>query len=122
MLGKKMKEHHVNVWMINTGWSGGPYGVGSRMKLSFTRAIITAALEGKLEDVEYETDPVFGMMMPISCPGVPSEILNPRNTWKDKDAYDQKANELAKKFIENFKKFADHTNEETLRAAPVIIC
>jgi phosphoenolpyruvate carboxykinase (ATP) len=122
MLGKKMKEHQVNVWMVNTGWSGGPFGVGKRMKLSFTRAIITAALEGKLEDVEYETHPVFGMLMPKNCPGVPSEILNPRNTWKNKDEYDLRANELAKKFIENFKKFSDQANEETLRGAPVVIC
>jgi phosphoenolpyruvate carboxykinase (ATP) len=90
------------------------------MKLSYTRAMICAALEGKLENVAYETDAVFGMKMPKSCPGVPSEILNPRNTWKDKKDYDLKAKELAKKFVENFKKFADQANEETLEAAPVI--
>jgi phosphoenolpyruvate carboxykinase (ATP) len=120
MFGKKMKENQVNVWMVNTGWSGGPYGVGSRMKLSYTRAMICSALEGKLDNVDYETDAVFGMKMPKSCPRVPSEILNPRNTWKDKNDYDQKAKELAKKFVENFNKFADQANEETLKAAPVI--
>ena len=120
MLGKKMKEQNVNVWMVNTGWTGGPYGEGKRMKLPFTSAMISAALDGKLNDVAYETHPVFGMMMPKDCPCVPSIILNPRNTWKDKEAYDKKAKELAKKFIENFKKFTDHAGEEILAAAPVI--
>src|SRR5690606_37906676 len=78
MFGEKMKKHDVHVWMINTGWSGGAYGVGNRMKLSYTRAMITAALEGKLNNVQYEAHPVFGMLMPESCPGVPSEVLNPR--------------------------------------------
>ncbi len=118
MLGKKMKDHNVAVWMINTGWSGGPYGVGQRMKLNYTRAMITAALEGKLSDVELEAHPVFGMMMPTSCPGVPAEILNPRNTWEDKEAYDTKAKELAGKFVKNFEKYAAGVNEETLAAAP----
>lgn len=120
MLGRKMKEHKVNVWMINTGWSGGPYGVGHRMKLPYTRAMIHAALEGKLDNVQYEAHPVFGMMMPLSCPDVPSEILNPRNTWSDKNNYDSKAKELAKQFIKNFEKYAAGVNEETLYAAPKI--
>ncbi|MEI8053124.1 MAG: phosphoenolpyruvate carboxykinase (ATP) [Bacteroidota bacterium] len=120
MLGKKMKEHKVNVWMINTGWSGGAYGVGHRMKLSYTRAMITAALEGQLDNVAYESHPVFGMMMPLSCPDVPSDILNPRNTWADKSAYDHKAKELAKQFIKNFEKYASGVNEEILAAAPNI--
>ncbi|HET7115227.1 MAG TPA: phosphoenolpyruvate carboxykinase (ATP), partial [Hanamia sp.] len=119
MFGEKMKEHHVNVWMINTGWSGGSYGVGNRIKLSYTRAMIAAALEGKLDKVTFEAHPVFGMMMPEKCPGVPSEILNPGNTWKDKDDYDKKAKYLAMKFVENFKKFSDHAKEEILAAAPV---
>jgi phosphoenolpyruvate carboxykinase (ATP) len=118
MLGKKMKEHNVNVWMINTGWSGGPYGVGHRMKLSYTRAMITAALEGKLNNVSFEAHPVFGMMMPVECPGVPSEVLNPRNTWKDKDEYDQKAKHLAMEFTKNFEKYASGVDEEILAAAP----
>ena len=118
MLGKKMKEHNVNVWMINTGWSGGPYGVGSRMKLSFTRAMITAALDGKLAEVDYEQHPVFGVMMPLSCPGVPSEVLNPRNTWADKDAYDSKARNLAQQFTSNFEKYSSGVSEEILAAAP----
>ena len=118
MLGKKMREHEVNVWMINTGWSGGPYGIGHRMNLPYTRAMITAALEGKLDKVTFEAHPVFGVMMPTSCPNVPSEILNPRNTWVDKENYDKEAKELAKEFVENFKQYADGVSEEILAAAP----
>lgn len=119
MLGKKMKDHQVNVWMINTGWSGGEYGAGKRIKLSYTRSMISAALNGKLDNVSFEPHPVFGMLMPKECPDVPSEILNPRNTWKDKDAYDKKAKELATKFVANFEKFADHVGDEILAAAPI---
>ncbi|HMC99634.1 MAG TPA: phosphoenolpyruvate carboxykinase (ATP) [Ferruginibacter sp.] len=118
MLGKKMKAHNVNVWMINTGWTGGPYGVGNRMKLSFTRAMITAALEDQLNDVKFNPHPVFGMMIPETCPGVPSEILDPRNTWADKAAYDEKAKNLAEQFIKNFEKYASGVNEEILAAGP----
>ena len=120
MLGKKIREHEVNVWMINTGWSGGAYGTGKRIKLDYTRAMITAALEGKLDHVEYEAHPVFGMMMPIACPGVPPEILNPRNTWADKNAYDEKAKELAQQFIKNFEKYASGASGETAAAAPKV--
>jgi phosphoenolpyruvate carboxykinase (ATP) len=120
MFGKKIKENDVNVWMINTGWSGGPYGVGSRIKLSYTRAMISAALDGKLDEVAYEIHPVFGMSMPKSCPGVPSEILNPKNTWNHKKLYDKKAKELALKFVDNFEKFKEHASEEILAAAPVL--
>jgi len=120
MLGKKIRAHKVNVWMINTGWSGGAYGVGSRIKLSYTRAMITAALEGELDNVEYEAHPIFGMMMPKTCPGVPSEILNPGNTWADKDEYDAKAKELAKQFIKNFEKYASGASEETAGTAPKV--
>ena len=118
MLGNKMREHEVNVWMINTGWSGGPYGIGHRMNLPYTRAMITAALEGKLDQVTFEAHPVFGVMMPTSCPNVPSEILNPRNTWADKENYDKEAFELAKEFVDNFKQYADGVSEEILAAAP----
>ena len=107
--------------MVNTGWSGGAYGVGSRMKLGYTRAMITAALEGKLDDVKYEPHPVFGMMMPTSCEGVPAEILNPRNTWADKAAYDAQAANLAGQFIKNFEKYASGASAEILAAAPKII-
>jgi phosphoenolpyruvate carboxykinase (ATP) len=120
MLGKKMTEHNVNVWMINTGWSGGAYGTGSRMKLSYTRAMITAALDGALDNATFEAHPIFGMQMPTACPGVPSDILNPRNTWADKDAYDAKAKNLAEQFIKNFEKYASGATAETLAAAPKV--
>ena len=120
MLGEKMQQHNVNVWMINTGWTGGPYGVGSRMKLKYTRSMITAALEGKLDNVETEIHPVFGVAIPKECPEVPTEVLNPRNTWTDKDAYDEKAKYLAGLFIRNFEKYADGVTAETRAAAPKI--
>src|SRR5690606_27596541 len=105
MLSSKMKETGVNVWLINTGWTGGPYGIGSRMKLKYTRAMITAALNGELDNVEFVNHSVFGIAKPQSCPNVPSEVLNPRNTWEDKDLYDVKARELAERFKANFAKF-----------------
>jgi phosphoenolpyruvate carboxykinase (ATP) len=119
MLGKKMKENQVNVWLVNTGWTGGAYGTGSRMKLSYTRAMITAALNGALADVGFEQHPVFGLQMPTTCPNVPSEILNPRNTWGSAADYDQKANELAQKFIKNFEQYAEGVSPEILAAAPI---
>ena len=118
MLGEKMRKHDVNVWLINTGWSGGVYGVGSRMKLSFTRSMITAALEGQLDNVDFENHPVFGLAMPTSCADLPNDILNPRKTWADKNAYDSKANELAEAFVNNFEKYAAGANDEILAAAP----
>jgi phosphoenolpyruvate carboxykinase (ATP) len=118
MLGNKMQQQNVNVWMINTGWTGGPYGVGNRMKLSLTRAMITAALEGKLDNVSTELDPIFGVAIPKEVPGVPSEVLTPRNTWADKQAYDEKAKYLAGLFVKNFEKYASGVSEEILAAAP----
>jgi phosphoenolpyruvate carboxykinase (ATP) len=120
MLGKKMKENKVNVWMINTGWSGGPYGIGKRMKLSYTRSMITAALNGSLENVEYEIHPIFGVLIPKHCPTVPVTILNPRYTWADRDAYDTAAKKLASEFIKNFEKYAENVSEEIKSAAPKI--
>ena len=119
MLGEKMKNTNVNVWLVNTGWSGGEYGQGKRIKLSYTRSMISAALNGELEKVEFTKHSIFGIKMPESCSGVPSEILSPRNTWTDEDKYDKKANELAKAFIKNFEKFANHANTEILESAPV---
>ena len=118
MLGKKMKENKVNVWLVNTGWSGGAYGVGSRMKLSYTRAMITAALNGELDAIQYEKHPVFGLEMPTTCPNIPVEILNPRNTWSDKALYDTKANDLAGKFVKNFEQYVEGASAEILAAAP----
>jgi phosphoenolpyruvate carboxykinase (ATP) len=121
MLGERMRKHDTNVWLINTGWSGGAYGVGSRMKLKFTRAMITAALNGQLNNVQFENHPVFGLAMPATCPEVPTEILNPRNTWADANAYDTKANDLANKFVNNFNKYASQANEEIMSAAPKVL-
>jgi phosphoenolpyruvate carboxykinase (ATP) len=120
MLGKKMSNGNVNVWLINTGWTGGSYGEGNRIKLSYTRAMITAALEGQLDQVETIEDPVFGVAVPKEVPGVPTEILTPKNTWKDKAAYDEKAKFLAGLFIENFETYASGVNQEILDAAPKI--
>lgn len=118
MLTSKINNANVNVWLVNTGWTGGPYGVGKRMNLPYTRALITAVFENQLADVQYETHDVFGLAIPMHCPGVPSEILNPRNTWSDKDAYDHKANELASKFLKNFEKYADRADPQMLAGAP----
>ena len=118
MLGKKMKENNVNVWLINTGWTGGAYGTGNRMKLKYTRAMINAALNGDLNSVDFKNHPVFGISVPQSCEGVPTELLNPRQTWADKTAYDNKANHLSKLFVENFDKYAAGVSEDILEAAP----
>lgn len=108
LLGEKIEKYNTNVFLINTGWSGGPYGVGKRIKLSYTRAMVTAAIEGKLNDVAYEIDPIFNVQVPVECPAVPREILKPRNTWQDKEAYDDKAQELASLFTGNILKFSNN--------------
>lgn len=118
MLGEKMDKSNVNVWLINTGWSGGEYGTGERISLKYTRAMITSILNGELNNTKYIKHEVFGLNMPTSCPNVPSEILSPRNTWSDKNKYDTKANELANAFIRNFVQFSKNANSETLAAAP----
>ena len=117
MLGKKIDEHNANVFLINTGWSGGPYGVGSRMKIKYTRAMVTAALEGKLNDVEYKLHPIFNVLVPQTCPNVPAEVLNPRDMWADKDAYDEQAKKLAAMFIKNFSKY-NNMPENIINAGP----
>ncbi len=118
MLGKKMQDNKVNVWLINTGWSGGAYGEGSRMKLKYTRAMISAALDGSLNNVPTTPDAIFGFAIPNSCPNVPDEVLIPRNTWENKAAYDEKANYLANLFISNFKKYEDGVDAAIIAAAP----
>jgi phosphoenolpyruvate carboxykinase (ATP) len=105
MLGNRLKQHKAACWLVNTGWSGGKFGVGSRMSLKVTRALVNAALNGHLENVEFVTEPAFGLHIPVSCPEVPAEILNPRNAWADKKAYDLQAAELAARFEANFHKF-----------------
>ncbi len=119
MLSKKMKEAGVNVWLINTGWTGGPYGTGSRMKLKYTREMISSALEGLLDQVEFEQHEIFGLHMPKKCPNVPNEVLNPKQTWADQEAYDKKAMTLAKSFKDNFKQFEDYANEEIINGGPL---
>ena len=118
LLAKKMEQHQVNAWLINTGWSGGPYGVGQRMSLPHTRAIVDAINSGELATVKTSPDPIFGVGIPHSCPGVPSEILTPANTWADKAAFDATAKKLAKLFHDNFKSYADKASAEILAAAP----
>ncbi|HET8885368.1 MAG TPA: phosphoenolpyruvate carboxykinase (ATP) [Salinimicrobium sp.] len=118
MLSKKIKEANVNVWLVNTGWTGGPYGIGNRMKLKYTRAMICSALDGKLKDAEYVKHPVFNLNMPTEVENVPSELLDPRNTWGNKEAYDVKAKTLAKSFEENFSKYEAYANDEIMSGAP----
>ena len=121
MLSRKMKEAGVNVWLVNTGWTGGPYGVGTRMKLKYTRAMITAALNGDLGNYTYEDyhiHSVFGVAQPRSCPGVPTEVLSPRTTWNDDDAYYKMAFKLSNSFRHNFKKFESYASEEIRRGGP----
>lgn len=120
MLGKKLEGREINVWLVNTGWTGGGYGVGKRINLAYTRNIITAALEGKLNHVEYDTLPIFDLQFPTSCENVPSEILNPRNTWSEASKYDEEAHKLATKFVNNFKQFEAETSEEIINASPKV--
>ena len=121
LLGEKLNESGAQVWLINTGWSGGSYGIGSRMKLSYTRAMITAVLESKFDKVNFITTPIFGLQVPENCDEVPTELLTPRNTWSDKVAYDKKANELAEAFNTNFRQYADFATDAILSAAPKVL-
>lgn len=118
MLGEKIRLHKVNIWLVNTGWTGGAFGEGKRISLTYTRRIITAVLNGDLADVEYGKLPVFHLAYPLSCPGVPSDVLNPKNTWRDKDAYDHHLIKLASLFKNNFKKFKDLASREILSGSP----
>ena len=120
MLSKKMQEAGVNVWLINTGWSGGPFGVGSRIKLKYTRAMITAILNGDLEEVEFEQHPIFGLFMPKTCPNVPNDILDPMNTWLQKGAYVSKSIQLAHSFHLNFEKFENRASKKIMDGGPLI--
>ncbi len=119
LLRNKITKHNANCWLVNTGWTGGPYGIGKRMSIHHTRALLNAALDGKLLNVEYYPDPVFGFMVPKSCDGVPPEVLNPINTWDDRVAYKEKYLQLGALFIENFKKFRDGCPAEIIEAGPV---
>lgn len=119
LLGAKINEHGVSCWLLNTGWSGGAYGVGKRMKISHTRAMLNAALRGELDAVETRVDPIFGLHIPVSCPNVPAEVLDPSSTWEDKAAYQQKAQQLAGAFHKNFARFAEYVTEEVRNAGPL---
>jgi phosphoenolpyruvate carboxykinase (ATP) len=118
LLGEKITRHDADVWLINTGWSGGPYGVGHRMEIAYTRAMVHAVLAGQLKDVPVVPDPVFGLAVPAAVPDVPSEVLNPRDTWADKEAYDTQARKLAVMFSENFKVFSDLVSSNVKAAGP----
>jgi len=118
LLGEKIKKHNVKCWLINTGWTGGPYGEGHRMKIEFTRNMLNAALNGELDDVETFEDQFFGLKIPKSVNEVPSEILNPRNTWNDKNKYDETAKKLVAMFHENFKNFENDVDEIIRKSGP----
>jgi len=120
LLGEKLKKHGSTVWLVNTGWTGGAYGVGKRMEIKYTRAMVNAALDGKLEGMETDEEPFFGLHIPRHVPGVPDEVLNPRNTWTDKDAYDARAKELAARFHENFTHYKEHVSEAVNAAGPKV--
>jgi phosphoenolpyruvate carboxykinase (ATP) len=118
MLGERIAKHGVRCWLVNTGWTGGPYGVGHRMNLGHTRVMVRAALDGRLDRVETRPDPIFGVAVPVSVPDVPADILTPRSTWPDRDAYDRQAKKLAAMFQENFTKFADQVSQDVREAGP----
>ncbi len=118
LLGDRIAAHDVKVWMVNTGWSGGPYGTGRRISIAHTRAIINAALNGQLADIPTREDPNFHLDVPVECPDVPSEILDPRGTWPNKNAYDEQAQKLSEMFYKNFKQFEEKTPEEVRKAGP----
>ena len=120
LLAKNIAENGTRVWLMNTGFTGGPYGVGRRMSIQHTRALLNAALDGKLDGVKFVEDPIFGIEVPTDAPGVPAQVLNPRETWPDKAAYDEKARQLAKLFAENFEQFADQASPEVLAAGPKV--
>jgi phosphoenolpyruvate carboxykinase (ATP) len=118
LLRRLIDEHGARCWLVNTGWTGGPYGFGERMPIKATRALLNAALDGSLNDAQFRTDPVFGFEVPVDVPGVDAAILNPRSTWADPSAYDQQAGKLAAMFTENFARFERHVDEAVLDAAP----
>lgn len=118
LLGENIDKHGVRVWLINTGWTGGPYGVGGRIKLGYTRSMVSAALNGDLENVETYTDPYFGLKVPKHVHGVPDEVLNPQQTWPDQQAYQQQAQKLVQMFSDNFSQFRDRVSPAVREAGP----
>ena len=120
MLRDKIASHNVDCWLVNTGWTGGKYGTGTRMPIKATRALLDAALSGKLKSAPMRTDPVFGFQVPLSLEGVDPKILTPRETWVDKAAYDAQAKALVDMFVKNFTKFEAHVDADVKRAAPIV--
>jgi phosphoenolpyruvate carboxykinase (ATP) len=120
LLRRKMERHGAAAWLINTGWVGGPYGVGKRISIGYTRAMLSAALNGALAGVEYAADPVFGFQVPKTCPGVPSEVLDPGAAWPSRKTYMDKYGQLASRFIDNFRKFAAEAPQGVAEAGPRI--
>ena len=120
LLSEKIEQHNSTVWMVNTGWTGGPYGVGNRMQLSYTRRMLTAALEGELADVEMRVDPIFGFCVPKHVEGVPDEVLRPRDTWANGEEYDAQALKLAQMFVQNFEQYADGVTSDVRDAGPKV--
>jgi phosphoenolpyruvate carboxykinase (ATP) len=120
MLGEKIARHKARVWLVNTGWTGGPYGVDSRMKIAHTRAMVTAALSGQLDRVKYERHRIFNVDMPTTCPGVPVHVLDPRSTWPDSNQYDDQAKALAQMFVDNFKAFDADVATPVKQAGPTL--
>jgi phosphoenolpyruvate carboxykinase (ATP) len=118
LLSSKMEQHDANAWLINTGWSGGPYGVGSRMKLKYTRAMLNAALDGDLDNVPYVIDERFGFAIPTQCPNVPNEVLQPIQTWENEEMYNDAADNLADMFVKNFKRYAPGVSEAVNASSP----
>lgn len=120
LLKNKIERYNVKCWLVNTGWVGGPYGIGKRISIKYTRALLSAALTGNLDKVKYKKDPIFGFEVPRTCPDVPDEILDPSISWNNKHEYDKKYQQLAARFVENFKKFEDHTSREVIEAGPKV--
>jgi phosphoenolpyruvate carboxykinase (ATP) len=120
LLRRKIERYGVSCWLLNTGWVGGPYGIGKRISIGYTRSLLNAALDGHLDQVEYQTDPIFGFKVPRSCPDVPDQVLDPSSSWSSKEAYLKRYKSLASRFIDNFKKFEDQVSEEVKRVGPKI--
>lgn len=120
LLGDRIERHGANVWLLNTGWTGGSYGVGQRIPLPHTRAMVSAALSGELDQIPTEPDPLFGLQVPARCPEVPADLLHPRRTWADAEAYDQAARQLAGRFVANFEQYADSVDPSVVQAGPAL--
>ena len=120
LLKRKIERYGAKCWLVNTGWVGGPYGVGKRISIKHTRALLAAALSGKLSTVDYYKDPIFGFEVPKSCPGIPENVLEPWSSWPSREEYDKRYKDLAARFQENFSKFTDHTPQQVIDAGPKV--